>query len=345
MNSYSCSACTLPGEVGRELLELAGAAARRGLRRSPGGAGRPTARASSTRRSMPSRSCRRPRRAARRCRRRRRRGRGCSSSSRRRSRSFSSISRRPMSCSPLRSWKPCCIIRRSAALRSPWYSRSSVISSSSASASRSKPTCVPSQREYRNPVTLDDDGTASESTRTGSRSRPPATGPQCGDMRRAAQRVVALGARRGSWRCTGGAATRLGAPSLPTAEAGGVLPGRRRRTTRRRARAHRQDRRSRSTLVAGDRRARAEGHRGRRRDVPRRAAAPRRGRHVGGRQPEDRDRGREREPPRRRGLRALQARRQADRACDLASVASSSADGLRTSRGRGRRRGRRRRPC
>ena len=31
-----------------------------------------------------------------------------------------SISRRPMSCSSLRSWNPCCISRRSAALRSPW---------------------------------------------------------------------------------------------------------------------------------------------------------------------------------------------------------------------------------
>src|SRR3954452_22074591 len=54
----------------------------------------------------------------------------------------------PCTSRPSRSWNPCCIMRRSAALRSPWYSRSSVISSSSASASRSKPTCEPSQREY-----------------------------------------------------------------------------------------------------------------------------------------------------------------------------------------------------
>src|SRR3954447_26545479 len=54
----------------------------------------------------------------------------------------------PCTSRPCRSRKPCCIIRRNAALRSPWYSRSSVISSSSASASRSKPTWVPSQREY-----------------------------------------------------------------------------------------------------------------------------------------------------------------------------------------------------
>ena len=47
---------------------------------------------------------------------------------------------------------PAACIRRSAALRSPWYSRSSVISSSSASASRSKPIWVPSQREYRKPA-------------------------------------------------------------------------------------------------------------------------------------------------------------------------------------------------
>ena len=43
--------------------------------------------------------------------------------------------------------EPDCIIRRSAAFRSPWYSRSSVISSRTPSASSSKPTCVPSQRE------------------------------------------------------------------------------------------------------------------------------------------------------------------------------------------------------
>src|SRR3954454_6223037 len=54
----------------------------------------------------------------------------------------------PATSRPSRSWNPCCIMRRMAALRSPWYSRSSVISSKSASASRSNPTCVPSQREY-----------------------------------------------------------------------------------------------------------------------------------------------------------------------------------------------------
>ena len=50
--------------------------------------------------------------------------------------------------SPLASWKPDCIIRRRAALRSPWYSRSSVISLKMSVASRSKPTCEPSHREY-----------------------------------------------------------------------------------------------------------------------------------------------------------------------------------------------------
>ena len=70
-------------------------------------------------------------------------------SSCRRWRSRSSISRMPMSCSPLRSWNPCWSIRRSAALRSPWYISSSAISSSRASASRSKPTWEPSQAEYR----------------------------------------------------------------------------------------------------------------------------------------------------------------------------------------------------
>ena len=54
-------------------------------------------------------------------------------------RSCSSSSRRPCSCSPLRSRMPSCIIRRRAALTSPWYSSSSVSSSNSASASRSNP--------------------------------------------------------------------------------------------------------------------------------------------------------------------------------------------------------------
>ena len=61
----------------------------------------------------------------------------------------------PASRSPLRSRKPDCIIRRSAVLRSPWYSRSSVISSSTASASSSNPTCVPSHREYLNRPVMD----------------------------------------------------------------------------------------------------------------------------------------------------------------------------------------------
>ena len=65
-------------------------------------------------------------------------------------RSLSISSRRPCRRSPLRSCMPCCIIRRSALLMSPWYSRSSFSSSNSASASRSKPFCVPSQREYVN---------------------------------------------------------------------------------------------------------------------------------------------------------------------------------------------------
>ena len=56
----------------------------------------------------------------------------------------------PMTWSPFRSRNPCCIIRRRAAWRSPWYRRSSVISSSTASASRSNPTWVPSHLEYRN---------------------------------------------------------------------------------------------------------------------------------------------------------------------------------------------------
>ena len=40
-----------------------------------------------------------------------------------------------------------CIIRRSAALTSPWYSSSSVSSSNRPSPSSSKPCCVPSHRE------------------------------------------------------------------------------------------------------------------------------------------------------------------------------------------------------
>ena len=66
---------------------------------------------------------------------------------RRRRRRRSMRSRMPMTWSPFRSRKPCCIIRRRAACRSPWYRRSSVISSSTLSASSSNPTCVPSQRE------------------------------------------------------------------------------------------------------------------------------------------------------------------------------------------------------
>ena len=86
-------------------------------------------------------------RARRRSRCRHHRGRNWSSRSWRCSRNLSISSRRPCRRSPLRSRMPSCIIRRSAELTSPWYSRSSVSSSNSASASRSKPRCVPSQRE------------------------------------------------------------------------------------------------------------------------------------------------------------------------------------------------------
>ena len=71
---------------------------------------------------------RRCRAAPRRCRRRRRRGRTARARPGACRRSFSISSRRPCSRSPLRSRKPLCIMRRSALLRSPWYSRSSVIS-------------------------------------------------------------------------------------------------------------------------------------------------------------------------------------------------------------------------
>ena len=63
------------------------------------------------------------------------------------SRSFCSSSRRPCIWLPLRSRMPCCMRRRRAALTSPWYRRSSVRSSNRASASRSNPFWVPSQRE------------------------------------------------------------------------------------------------------------------------------------------------------------------------------------------------------
>ena len=89
---------------------------------------------------------RRPRAARRRCRRRRRRGRSCSSSSRRCWRSCSSSSRRPWMRSPSAVSKPDCSIRRRAALRSPWYRRSSVISARTSSASEleARPGCRPS---------------------------------------------------------------------------------------------------------------------------------------------------------------------------------------------------------
>ena len=91
---------------------------------------------------------RRSRRAARRCRRRPRRGRASRAPPAGAGAAARASRACPSSCSPLRSWNPCWSIRRSAALRSPWYSRSSDISASRASASRSNPTWVPSHREY-----------------------------------------------------------------------------------------------------------------------------------------------------------------------------------------------------
>ena len=84
--------------------------------------------------------CRRRRAAPGRCRRRRRRGRSARARPCACGASFSSISRMPWMRSPLRSRKPDCSIRRSAAFRSPWYSRSSVISAKTSSASSSNPT-------------------------------------------------------------------------------------------------------------------------------------------------------------------------------------------------------------
>ena len=122
-------------------------ACRRGRPRSPGGV---CPRTDGPRRRAgrcPRAPGRRSRAAARRCRRRHRRGRSgraCCAAARG---SFFSMSRRPIICWPSRSRMPCCMSRRSDAWRSPWYSRSSVISSRSASASRSKPCWVPSQAE------------------------------------------------------------------------------------------------------------------------------------------------------------------------------------------------------
>ena len=76
--------------------------------------------------------------------------RSCSSSRARRcSRRRSMSSLMPWTRSPLRSSNPELSMRRRAAFRSPWYSRSSLISDSTESASSSNPTWVPSQREYR----------------------------------------------------------------------------------------------------------------------------------------------------------------------------------------------------
>ena len=147
VKSYSCSSFTLPARSGQHVqlhLALGHRFSVSSWRR-----GSPLSRASRAGSSSASRSSvRRCRAAPRRCRRRRRRGRACSSRSWRRRRSFSSISRRPCEALAVAVAEAVCIIRRSAVFRSPWYSRSSVISASMLSASSSKPTCVPSQREY-----------------------------------------------------------------------------------------------------------------------------------------------------------------------------------------------------